>query len=200
MADWKEKCEKLGKVHHKSPTGRNVCRKSEEEKKARKSAASKARRAVIDWEERCRKLGKVHHKSPTGRNVCRKSDEEKKAHKSAARKERRQAVNWEEKCRALGKVHHKSPTGRNVCRKSPGEKKARKSPSGAKKPLTNHQRFIKGWMSHHPKREGQTQIDRMREANADWQRSKESDPAIAEYMAGDSERSAYARRVMDVPY
>jgi hypothetical protein len=141
---------------------------------------------MADWEEKCRQRGKVHHVSPSGRNVCRKSEEDKKAKKSATSKARRAEIDWEERCRALGKVHHVSPSGRNVCRKSPGEKKARKSPSGAKKPLTNHQRFIKGWMSHHPKREGQTQTDRMREANADWQRAKESDQDIDEYMANES--------------
>ena len=33
---------------------------------------------------------------------------------------------------------------------------------------------------------GQTQQDRMRAANADWQRAKESDQDIDEYMANES--------------
>jgi len=135
-------------------------------------------------EEKCRQKGKVLFMSDKGRYSCRMREEDKKAKRSAASQARRAAIDWVERCRALGKVHHVSPTGRNVCRKSPGEKKARKSP-GEKRAPTKHQRFIKGWMSHHPKMPGQTQQDRMRAANADWQRAKESDQDIDEYMANE---------------
>ena len=129
---------------------------------------------MADWEEKCRQRGKVHHVSPSGRNVCRKSAEDKKAKKSATSKKRTDAINWEEKCRLLGKIHHVSPTGRKSCRKS-------KSPTDGKRAPSKYNTYMKGWMSNHPKKPGQTHQDRVRSCASDWKALKESTEEELEY-------------------
>jgi hypothetical protein len=125
-------------------------------------------------EEKCRQQGKVLFMSNKGRYSCRMSEEDKKAKRTAASKKRTDAINWEERCRALGKIHHVSPTGRKSCRKS-------KSPTDGKRAPSKYNTYMKGWMSNHPKKPGQTQQDRVRSCASDWKALKEATEEELEY-------------------
>ena len=136
------------------------------------------------WEEKCRQNGKVLFRSNKGRYSCRMSEEDKKAKRTAASKKRTDAINWEERCRALGKIHHVSPTGRKSCRKS-------KSPTDGKRAPSKYNTYMKGWMSNHPKKPGQTQQDRVRSCASDWQALKEATEEELEYLPKNKERIKY---------